>query len=377
MKTPFLILALVASVATALAVDPPPDGGYPNNNTAEGQDALFDLTTGDNNTALGFNALYNNTTGRWNTGVGSEALLSNTTGLFNVALGFEALTDNTVGVGNVAVGANAMQFNISGDGNTAVGGFALSQNSNGFDNVAIGGGALMINSSGSQNSAIGTGALGDNTTGGANVAIGDATLSNNTRGALNIAIGYNAGHILETGSNNIYIANVGDSANDSGRIRIGTVGTHGRTFIAGIYGVTVGSGIPVIVDSNGRLGTVTSSARYKDKIKPMAESSEAILSLNPVTFRYKKDLDPDAIPQFGLVAEDVAKVNPDLVAKDDEGKPYTVRYEAVNAMLLNEFLKEHCKVEEQASEIKDLKSALQQQEARWQDVTARLAAKGL
>ena len=172
---------------------------------------------------------------------------------------------------------------------------------------------------------------------------------NNTTGSNNIALGFNAGFNLTTGSNNIDIGNTGVAAGESNTIRIGTEGTQKATFIAGISGVTVAGGVGVIIDTNGHLGTVVSSARFKDEIKPMDKASEAILALQPVTFRYKKELDPDGIPQFGLVAEQVEKVNPDLVARDEQGKPYTVRYEAVNAMLLNEFLKEHRKVEEQAT----------------------------
>src|SRR5262249_31157238 len=157
---------------------------------------------------------------------------------------------------------------------------------------------------------------------------------------------------------------------DAKKIRIGINGVQKNTYIGGIFGVTVPTGVAVLVDNSGHLGTTTSSARFKEAIKPMDKTSEAILSLKPVTFHYKKDLDPDSIPQFGLVAEEVAKVNPYLVARDDEGKPYTVRYEAVNAMLLNEFLKEHRKVEQEAlknrqqeATISELRSALAQQQA--------------
>jgi trimeric autotransporter adhesin len=137
------------------------------------------------------------------------------------------------------------------------------------------------------------------------------------------------------------------TAGDTNTIRIGKSGTQTKTFIAGISGKTVASGVGVLINTSGQLGTVVSSARFKEAIKPMDEASEAILALKPVTFRYKEELDPEKIPQFGLVAEEVAKVNPDLVARDEEGNPYTVRYEAVNAMLLNEFLKAHRKLEAQ------------------------------
>ena len=187
----------------------------------------------------------------------------------------------------------------------------------------------------------------------------------NTTGSSNIALGQIAGSNLTTGNNNIDIGNRG-IAGESSTIRIGAKSTQRNTFIAGINGVTIAGGVGVVIDSKGHLGTSTSSARYKEAIQPMDKASEAILSLQPVTFRYKHDLDPNGIPQFGLVAEQVAKVNPDLVARDEEGKPYTVRYEAVNAMLLNEFLKEHRKVETlevaMAHEKKSFESALAQQQ---------------
>src|SRR5262249_4122724 len=187
--------------------------------------------------------------------------------------------------------------------------------------------ALLFNRSGDDNTAVGVNAL------------------LNAMGSSNIALGSNAGLNLTTGSNNIYIGNAGSSSGEAAKIRIGTTGVQLATFIAGISGVTVPAGVGVIVGTDGKLGTVVSSERFKDAIKPIDKASEAILALQPVTFRYKHELDPDGIQQFGLVAEDVEKVNPALVARDDQGKPYTVRYEAVNAMLLNEFLKEHRKVE--------------------------------
>jgi hypothetical protein len=179
----------------------------------------------------------------------------------------------------------------------------------------------------------------------ATTATGHDALLNNTTGSFNIALGAEAGGNLTTGSNNIDIANRG-VAGEADTIRIGTRERHTNTFIAGINGVTVAGGVGVIIDIHGHLGTVVSSARFKDEIKPMDKASETILALKPVTFRYKHELDPKGIAQFGLVAEDVEKVNPDLVAHDADGKAYTVRYEAVNAMLLNEFLKEHRKVQD-------------------------------
>ncbi len=180
---------------------------------------------------------------------------------------------------------------------------------------------------------------------------------NTTTGSSNVALGESAGINITVGSNNIDLGNKG-VATDANTIRIGKKGTQTATYIAGIRGTTVAGGISVLIDNGGRLGTATSSARFKEAIKPMEEKSEAILALEPVTFRYKHELDPDAIPQFGLVAEQVAKVSPDLVARDDEGEPYTVRYEAINAMLLNEFLKEHRKTDEQGARITQLEAMM-------------------
>ena len=187
------------------------------------------------------------------------------------------------------------------------------------------------------------------TTGSSNTAEGQGALNQLTTGSSNIALGFNAGANLTTGSNNIDIGNVG-VAGDANMIRIGKQGTQTGTFVAGIFGSTVASGVGVIVNSSGQLGTVLSSERFKEAIKPMDKVSEAILSLQPVTFRYKQELDPNGVPQFGLIAEQVDKVNPDLVVRGEDGKVTTVRYEAVNAMLLNEFLKEHRKVQDQKSD---------------------------
>jgi hypothetical protein len=223
----------------------------------------------------------------------------------------------------------------------------------------------MFNTTGSGNTANGLEALFENTTGGNNTAVGTSALRNNATGANNIALGESAGTNLTKGSNNIYLSAFG-AAIESNTMRLGRYGTQNKTFIAGVSGSVIPGGVSVIIDSLGHVGTTTSSARYKENIQPMDEMSEAILSLKPVTFRYKKDLDPQGVPQFGLVAEDVAKVDSDLVARDENGKPYTVRYEAVNAMLLNEFLKEHRKVEaleeqaaQQAAELQSLKSSVE------------------
>jgi Chaperone of endosialidase len=314
------------------------------------------------NTFQGDDALVNNTTGFQNTAIGAFALTSNTTGSWNTATGVGALGLNTTGSVNTATGQGALESNTQGDNNTATGNLALQQNTTGSHNTAIGREALVANTTGNNNTAVG--AFIGNTTGNNNTAVGRNALNINTSGSNNIAIGRNAGIELTTGDNNIEIGNRG-VAGEASTIRIGRRGLQTATFIAGISGATVPGGVGVIVDSSGHLGTTTSSARYKEAIKPMDKASEAILALKPVTFRYKHEVNPDRIPQFGLVAEQVEKVNPDLVARDEQGKPYTVRYEAVNAMLLNEFLKEHATVQE-------LKTTVAQQQKQIEALTAGL-----
>ena len=355
--TCFLATAGIAFAPGARAVIPAPDGGYANGNTAEGEDALFSVTdVGFYNTAIGFHALYSTTGGYYNTATGNNALFGLTNGDANTATGFSALYSNTTGTDNTAMGANALLNNRTGKSNTAIGEAALSSNVKGHENTASGVQALQMN-----------------TTGTRNVANGLNALVTNTTGSDNIALGAFAGSSLTTGSDNIDIGNQG-VIGEARTIRIGTNETHRATFLAGVSGATVAGGVGVVIDANGHLGTVTSSARYKDAIKPMDQASEAILALKPVTFRYKHELDPEGIPQFGLVAEQVEKVNPDLVARDVQGKPYSVRYEAVNAMLLNEFLKEHRKVESLESTVTELKCALKEQAARIEKISAQIAA---
>jgi Chaperone of endosialidase len=383
-----LVLAGFALSPTAQAqLSPPPDGGYAGNNTAEGTDALFSLTTGTDNTAIGFNALYSNTTGDSNTATGSGALVSNTTGIRNTANGFAALGSNTTGERNTATGRAALTFNTTGNHNTADGQNALFSNSTGIQNTATGSFAMVFNTTGNQNTVAGYGAMlfnttgnqntgtgyfavYQNTTGNNNTGHGYSALLNNTTGVGNIALGSFAGSNLTTGDNNIEIGNPG-VADEAGTIRIGTQRTQTKTFIAGITGAAV-MGVAVKVNAAGQLGTAPSSARFKADIKSMDKASEAILALKPVTFRYKKELDPDGTPQFGLVAEEVEKVNPDLVARDADGKVYTVRYDAVNAMLLNEFLKAHRKMEEQQKEIDTLTTQLKKQATLIQKVSDKV-----
>ena len=402
-----ITLALVCcGLSSALqAVTPAPDGGYANENTAEGDNALFTLTTGDHNTATGFQSLFSNTTGHANTatghntlgsnttgsdntatgggvlasnttasentGTGHHALNANTTGVNNTGTGSLALASNTTGGNNTATGFQALALNTSGSNNTATGFEALVNNTTATFNVAYGESALFSNTTGGANTAIGSGALVHNTTASLNTALGTNALFTNTTGRNNIALGNSAGTHLTTGSNNIDIGNQGVAA-EANTIRIGTVGTQTKTFIAGIHGAIASGGAAVFVNSAGQLGTLTSSARFKEAIKPMNKSSEAILALKPVTFRYKQELDPKGIPQFGLVAEQVEKVSPDLVARDEKGQVYTVRYEAVNAMLLNEFLKEHRKVETLEGTVQQQQKQIEALAAGLQKVTARV-----
>ena len=399
---PLLIAVSVACFALmpqAEALTPAPDGGYTGWNTAEGQDALFSRTTGDFNTAIGGHALYGDTTGNFNTAVGAFSLAANssgdenvavgqgalrynTTGIQNAANGFQALYRNTIGFQNTASGSQALYSNTTGGDNTANGAFALFSNINGFSNCAFGGGALQSNTGGFDNSATGAGALFTNTngndntadgyfalyyntTGGENTAIGETALFTNTAGNTNTAVG--AAALLQNtiGNENVAVGFLaGNQVSTANNVtclgaNVAGVDVSNTTWIANVYGVTTLSGTtaPVVVSDNGQLGTVASSERFKKNIATMEKASEAIMSLRPVTFHYKTDT--KGTPQFGLIAEEVAKVNPALVLPDKEGKPYTVRYEAVNAMLLNEFLKEHRKVEEQGATIAQLKQDFQ------------------
>jgi hypothetical protein len=326
--------------AQAFVTDP--FGYFAVGNTAEGDKALFSIAAfGTYNTAVGFRSLNVNFAGSFNTGVGAGTLLLNTAGE-NRASGAGALLSNTTGSENTADGAFALFNNAGGAGNTATGARALFSNVSGDSNRADGDSALLNNTDGINNTATGVNALAQNTSGSHNTAVGLDALDLNTTGSDNIALGILAGDNLTTGDNNIDIGNAGVAA-ESNTIRVGTARTQTATYVAGIFGATVTEGVGVIVDTDGHLGTAVSSGRFKDDIQPMNKLSQAILSLKPVTFHYKNSkID---IPQFGLIAEDVAKVNPDLVVRDKNGEIYTVRYDAVNAMLLNEFLKEHHKVQ--------------------------------
>ncbi len=339
------------------AVNPAPDGGYLGGNTAEGQNALLSLTTGGYNTAVGFLSLRSDTTNSFNTAIGAGALLANTADS-NTAIGAGALLSNTIGIFSTANGAFALFSNTEGHHNTAVGARALLSNTTGEENTALGFGALGDNTGGDQNAATGSLALSHNTTGSHNTANGDLALFVNSTGNNNVALGFLAGGNVTTANNVICIG-----------ADVGGFNVDDSCFIGSIRGASVGvDALPVIIDSTGKLGTMASSRRFKTQIKPMNKTSEAVLALKPVTFSYKSD--KTNTPQFGLIAEEVEKVNPDLVVRDKGGKTYSVRYDQVNAMLLNEFLKEHHKVEQQQAAITQLKSTVAQQQKDFQAIAA-------
>jgi hypothetical protein len=339
-----LMLVWFAPSPTAQGQTPTPDMAVLGFNTADGLNALTSVTSGIYNSAFGFNALTADTTGSFNTAVGGQALKFLTTGSSNTAVGINTLVNNTSAIQNTAVGQGALHFN------------------NANFNVATGYRALHLNTTGIGNTATGFQALHSNTIGFGNTACGFAALGLNT-GHGNIGLGSEAGINLTTGNDNIDIANKG-VAGDANAIRIGSAGFQTKTFIAGIRGITtVNAAIPVVIDTAGQLGTAPSSRRFKKDIKPMDKTSEALLSLKPVTFQYRSD--KTGVPQFGLIAEEVAKINPDLVVRDDKGEIYTVRYDAVNTMLLNEFLKEH-------HQVQDLKAIVAAQQKQIEALTAGL-----
>ncbi|HZR06729.1 MAG TPA: tail fiber domain-containing protein [Candidatus Udaeobacter sp.] len=359
-----LLLNTTGEDNTAVGVDALLNNTTGEANTAIGDDALLSNTTGGSNTANGALALVSNTVGTDNTGIGDNALASNTTGSLNTATGVAALVDNTGGGSNTATGVSALAGNTTGNNNTATGVAALVNNTDGSSNTATGLSALHDNTLGESNTANGNHALFANTEGSGNTAMGDSALSNITTGSSNTALGENAGdNLTSSDSNNVDIGfDVHGVAGESNTIRIGNPNI-ATTFIRGISGQTIASGDPVLVAANGQLGTATSSKRFKDDIRPMDKASETLFSLKPVTFRYRKEIDPRGTRQFGLVAEDVEKLNPDLVVRDERGRVNSVRYDQVNAMLLNEFLKEHRRGEEQNSKLEEQARRIQEQEA--------------
>ena len=287
-----------------------------NDNTATGANTLFSNTIGHDNTATGYDALHYNTSGYYNTATGQDALLGNTTGYSNTAAGQQALVENTTGNENTASGSAALRTNRSGSNNTAFGSLSLYSNTSGIDNTAIGKGALY-----------------------------------NSTGGQNIAVGFQSGHNLTSGSNNVDIGNQG-MPGESGVIRIGAPSTHAAAYVAGIYGTSV-SGNAVVVSPTGQLGVVVSSERFKTAVVPMGDLSEKMQQLRPVSFHLKTD--PEGPLQYGLIAEEVAKVYPDLVIRDGNGRIDGVRYDELAPMLLNEVQKLSARNDAQAAQIRDLK----------------------
>jgi Chaperone of endosialidase len=332
--TILLALGFLAPSPMAYAVSPAPDGGYPGGNTAEGQNALLSLTTGSFNTAVGFFSLKSDIAGQFNTAIGAGVLVANS-----------GDPSQFRGISNTATGAGALLSNSTGSRNTATGAFALLQNTTGFTNTANGEGALFNNTSGGGNTAVGDVALNENSTGSFNTAMGSGALLV-AGGNSNTAVGAGSGGNVVGANNVICIGQgvAGANVNDS-------------CYIGNIWNQPGGSQA-VYVNSDGKLGALVSSRRFKDNITPMDHLSEVIYALKPVSFRYKPEIDPTRPVSFGLVAEDVEKVNPDLVVRDTEGKPYSVRYDQVNAMLLNEFLKEENKVEDQECRIQEQQVAI-------------------
>lgn len=350
-------------------------------NTASGTGALFFNTTGNNNTASGARALLNNTAGSRNTASGAGALFNNNIGTDNTANGERALFMNTTGINNTANGAGALLNNTTGGANTASGTTALFSNTTGISNTANGAGALFINTTGNYNTANGAGALRNNTTGSNNIANGFQALASNTVGnnniatgfqALysnttgigNIALGLGAGFNLTTGHNNIAIGNSG-VAGEGNTIRIGDA-DQTRAFIAGIRGVTTATAaIPVLVGTDGQLGTVSSSKRVKDDIADMGEASGVLMKLRPVTFHYKTDKNLKGRSlQYGLIAEEVNEIAPSLVARNAQGEIETVYYQHLVPMLLNEYQKQQRVIAAQTAELKLHKAELARQTAR-------------
>jgi Chaperone of endosialidase len=386
-----IALSCFAPCPTAQAVSPPPDGGYPGGNTAEGQNALFSLTSGTFNTGVGLfslNALSAGTfctgvgagtllsnTADENTATGAGALLSNTAGSLNTANGAFSLFSNTTGDGNTATGMQALFSNTVGEANTATGFQALNLNTAGVQNTANGNQALFANTTGAFNTAIGVQALISNITGDHNTALGEQALFTNTSGDSNTAIGDAAGTFI-TGNGNVCI----------GAGVTGVAGESDHTYIRNIDTTAVNGGTSdfVTVDlSTGLLGHLTSSRRYKEDIKLMDKASEVLFALKPVTYHYKKDIDRAQGLDYGLIAEDVAKVDPNLAIRDGKGQIESVRYNAINAMLLNEFLKEHRKVQDlevtvaqQHKGIELLTAQLKEQAAQIEKVSAQVEMSG-
>lgn len=321
-------------------------------NHAFGINALFSNTTGSDNSALGTSALFSNTTGNANLAFGNFALALNTTGSSNTATGYGSLTSNTVGTENTANGRDALAHNTTGSVNTATGQAALAFNTTGVENTASGGGALSDNTTGLENTASGVNALLANTTGNNSTAFGYAALANSATGNNNTALGYFAGYNVISGSNNIDIGNLG-TANDAATIRIGTAGQHVSAYMAGIWGHTVSRGAAVLINSSGQLGVEESSERYKTDIAPAEVSSEKLQQLRAVTYRFKTDSSGER--HYGLIAEEVEKVYPELVVRDEVGNIESVRYSELTPVLLTEVQQQQQLINGQAAQLRELR----------------------
>ena len=374
--------ALAGQIVANAAIVPAGTSGDINIFVTDTTDVVVDINgyyaqPGDlnGNTALGILALQNNTAGIENSAVGNAALQNNTTGSFNTATGYQALQGNNVGAANTATGANALMANTFGSSNTATGSEALMSNTTGLRNTATGAEALESNTTGQDNTSIGNRALAGTTLGGANTAVGSGALANNTTGDQNIAIGYNSAAGVSGVTNfNIHIGTRGASA-DSGTIRIGGSTALGDSFaqtqffVAGVRSVTTGrpDAVPVVIDSNGQLGVISSSRTVKRDIENMGDTTDTIMALRPVRFRYKV-YGPDSPEQYGLIAEEVAGVAPDLVARNRGGKIETVFYDKVNAMLLNQ-------VQTEQRLIESLKDQVRRLEDRLAEIASRVGEK--
>jgi hypothetical protein len=345
----------IAAALAALLIVPTASQAQAAGNTATGLYTLHFDTTGAYNTADGYTALYYNTTGNGNTGSGAYALAYNTSGTANSAFGYAALSKNMTGDYNTATGYTSLVANTTGKANTADGYDTLNKTSTGSYNTAIGTNSLFENTTASANTGIGYETLYYNTTGDSNTAVGHGALSANVTGSGNIALGYGAGASIYNESNNIDIGNEGKGA-DAGVIRIGTTLSQTATFIAGINGVNASGGVEVYINSNGQLGTLKSSRRFKFDIKDIGAQSDRLMDLRPVAFRYKEAAEDGTHPiQYGLIAEEVAKVYPDLVQYDKQGKPFTVYYHLLTPMMLNELQKAQQQLAAQQTEISALK----------------------
>jgi hypothetical protein len=338
-------------------------------NFSAGTGALQSITPGgggSSNTAIGYNALHVTTTSQENTAVGAQALAANTSGQQNTAVGWSAMASNTTAFFNTAVGSQALQSNTSGSSNVALGDQAMQGNTGGQSNVAVGDDALFGNTTGQQNTAVGTDAL-ENATGSFNTVLGSGAMPQ-VAGNNNVALGVDAGLSLISGNNNVYIASNAGGSSESGVVRIGS--GQSATFISGISGINV-SGVPVQVSSSGQLGVATSSRRFKQDIEDMGDATANLMRLRPVTYHYKQPFEDGSQPiQYGLIAEEVEEVYPELVAHSADGQIETVKYQVLDSMLLNELQKQNATITAQKDEIQSLKERM----ARLESLLERTAS---